>query len=216
MQTLLHIDTSSRLHRSHSRVLTQTFRRLWQQRFPGTRILYRDLRAFAPPHVTQDWIEASFTPATEHTPQMQQALQVSDLLVEEWLQADVYLLGIAMYNFSVPSAFKAYIDNIVRVNRTFLFTPQDTNAPYKPLLHGKKMFVVVSSGDSGYQPGGSLSHLNHVEPYLRTVFGFIGITDIRFIYCGNDEFGGAALEQSLNDAQQQIQQVVCSPEPVAV
>ncbi len=216
MKTMLHIDASSRLNRSHSRSLTRLFRRLWEENFPDTRFVYRDLRAFPVPHVTQDWIEAAFTPAADRTPEMEQALQVSDLLINELLKADYYLLGISMYNFSIPSAFKAYIDNTVRINRTFLFTPEDKAAPYKPLVSNKKMFVIVSSGDSGYQPGGPLYHMNHVEPYLRTVFGYIGITDIHFIYSGNDEFGGALLEQSIREAQQHIRQVVQPEEAVVI
>jgi FMN-dependent NADH-azoreductase len=110
-----------------------------------------------------------------------------------------------MYNFGVPSAFKAYIDQIVRVGRTFLFDPDDTEQPYRPLLQGKRAFVIVSSGDAGYEAGGPHESLNHVDPYLRTVFGFIGIVDVRFVHVGNDEFGGDKLAASLRGAREELE-----------
>jgi FMN-dependent NADH-azoreductase len=88
----------------------------------------------------------------------------------------------------------------VRVGRTFAFEPEDTVQPYKPLTSGKRAVVIVASGDAGYDRGGQLAAHNQLEPYLRTVLGFIGIDDIDFIYAGNDEFGGERLERSLQAA----------------
>lgn len=86
--------------------------------------------------------------AEKRTRYMKNSLELSDLLVDELLSADVYMLGIPFYNLGMPSALKAYIDNIIRINRTFLFTPEDTMASYKPLVKHKRMFVVASSGDA--------------------------------------------------------------------
>lgn len=208
MTTLLHLDASPRNSRSHSRRLSAFFVEQWLEAHQGDAVLYRDLRDFTPPNVTEEWIAAAFSPPDQRSPQMRQALQVSDTLVDEFLSADVYVFGIPIYNFATPSVFKAYIDNVVRVGRTFLFEPEDAAAQYKPLVHGKRMFVLVSSGDAGYEPGGPLWKLNHLEPHLRTLFGFIGVTDLTFIYAGNDEFGGEKLEHSVNDALAQIRGVV--------
>jgi FMN-dependent NADH-azoreductase len=79
-----------------------------------------------------------------------------------------------MSNFAAPAVFKAYIDNIVRVGRTFLYVPDDAAAPYKPLVHGKRMFVLVSSGAACYAPTGPMWSLNHLEPHLRTIWGLLG------------------------------------------
>lgn len=204
MKTLLHIQASPRLARSHSRRLSSFFLDEWLRRHPDTRVKLRDLRTFPVPHVDEDWIAAAFTPPRARTEYMNNSLHVSDLLVDELLSADLYLLGIPLYNFGMPSVVKAYVDNVVRVNRTFLFTPEDTQAPYKPLVKHKRMFVVVSSGDSGYADSGPLQGFNHLEPHLRTAFGLIGIDDISFFYAGNDEFGGLKLEQSLRDARRGI------------
>ncbi|MGH8503764.1 MAG: FMN-dependent NADH-azoreductase [Gammaproteobacteria bacterium] len=204
MKTLLHIQASPRLARSHSRKLSSFFLDEWLKRHPDTSVALRDLRTFPVPHVDEDWIAAAFTPPDERTAYMDNSLELSDLLVDESLSADIYLLGIPFYNFGMPSVVKAYVDNIVRINRTFLFTPEDTQAPYKSLVKHKLMFVVVSSGDTGYAESGELYASNHLEPHLRTAFGFIGIEDISFFYAGNDEFGGLKLEQSLRDARRRI------------
>jgi FMN-dependent NADH-azoreductase len=135
---------------------------------------------------------------------MRADLAVSDELVDELLRTDVLVLGVPMYNFGIPAMLKAYIDQIVRVGRTFAFDPAAPN-PYAPLVPpGKRAYVIVSTGDSGYQPGGPLADLNQVEPYLRTVFGFIGIEDPQFVYAGNDEFGGERLSASLAAAHDRV------------
>ncbi len=113
-----------------------------------------------------------------------------------------------MYNFSVPSTFKAYIDRIVRVGRTFAFEPEDAANPYKPLVLGKKMLIITARGGSGFEPGERNEKLNYQDPFLRTVFGFIGITDITFVHVENDEFGGTSLAQSIAKARTQVTQLV--------
>lgn len=204
MKTLLHIQASPRLARSHSRGLSTFFLEEWLRRHSDTRVKLRDLRTFPIPHVDEDWIAAAFTPPAARSDYMNNSLQLSDLLVDELLSADIYLLGVPLYNFGMPSVVKAYVDNVVRINRTFLFTPEDAQAPYKPLVKHKRMFVVVSSGDAGYEDRGPLNALNHLEPHLRTAFGLIGIDDISFFYAGNDEFGGVKLERSQRDARRRI------------
>jgi FMN-dependent NADH-azoreductase len=171
-------------------------------------VLYRDLRVFTPPHVTGDWLAGAFSPPDQRSPQMRQALQISDLLIDEFVSADVYAFGVPMSNFAAPAVFKAYIDNIVRVGRTFLYVPEDPAGPYKPLVHGKRMFVFVSSGAVGYVPTGPMWSLNHLEPHLRTIFGFIGVSDITFIYAGSDMAGGEKLERSINEALAHISHIV--------
>lgn len=204
MKTLLHIQASPRLERSHSRSLSAFFLDEWTKHYPSTPIYLRDLRTFPAPHVTEDWIAAAFTQQDVRTKYMHNSLQVSDMLVDELLAADIYLLATPFYNFGMPSVLKAYVDNIIRINRTFLFTPEDSAEPYKPLVKNKKMFVVIASGDAGYANSGHLNSLNHLEPHLKTAFGFIGVRDITFFYAGNDEFGGTKLEESLEGARNSI------------
>ncbi|MBI4782901.1 MAG: FMN-dependent NADH-azoreductase [Oscillatoriophycideae cyanobacterium NC_groundwater_1537_Pr4_S-0.65um_50_18] len=210
MTHLLHIDSSPRGDRSHSRRMTQEFVEQWQKVYPNDTVTYRDIGHNPIPHVDEAWIAAAFTPPEQHTAELQEAIRLSDQLVDELLSADVYVIGVPMYNFSVPSVFKAYIDQIVRVGRTVAFEPNDAANAFKPLVLGKKMFIVESRGDSGFQPGGRYEKMNYHDPYLITVFGFLGITDITFIHVENDEYGGQKLAESIAKARTQIAELTAA------
>ncbi|MGW4633681.1 FMN-dependent NADH-azoreductase [Nocardia sp. NPDC004415] len=203
MAQLLRLDASPRQSRSHTRTLVGEFVDQWRQARPEDTVIHRDLGHRPPPHLTEDWIAAAFTTPDQRTPAMHAALADSDELVDEMLATDVLVLGVPMYNFGIPAMLKAYIDNIVRVGRTFAFDPA-ADAPYTPLTAGKRAFVIVGTGDAGYDVGGPLAHMNHVEPYLRTALGFIGIDDLEFVYTGNDEFGGERLRRSLESARERV------------
>jgi FMN-dependent NADH-azoreductase len=131
---------------------------------------------------------------------MRSALRVSDELVDELLACDLYVVGLPMYNFSVPAVFKGYIDQIVRVGRTFSFDPAQLE-PYKGLIEGKTMVVVASRGDAGYGPEGPHRSKNHLEPYVRDVFRFIGVANIKTVAVENDEYGGLSLRESISAAE---------------
>lgn len=208
MAHLLHIDSSPRGERSHSRRMTQEFVKQWQQAHPRDTVTYRDIGRNPIPHVDEPWIAAAFTTPEQYTPQQEEAIRLSDQLVDEFLAADLYVIGVPMYNFSVPSVFKAYIDQIVRVGRTVAFEPNHSANAFTPLVLGKKMFIIEARGDSGFQPGGRYEKMNHHDPYLVTVFGFMGIVDITFIHVENDEYGGQKLAESIAQAQTRIAQLV--------
>ncbi|NJK52213.1 MAG: FMN-dependent NADH-azoreductase [Leptolyngbyaceae cyanobacterium SU_3_3] len=210
MVHLLHIDSSPRGARSHSRRLSREFVEAWKQSHPTGSVSYRDLGHNPPPHVDEAWIAAAFTSPEQRTSQMWEAIEISDRLVDEFLTADVYVIGIPMYNFTVPSTLKAYIDQIVRVGRTWLFEPEDAEMPYKTLVHNKKMFVITARGDGGYDSGGRNEKLNHQDPYIKTVFAFMGITDLHFIHVENDEFGGKKLADSITNARTRITELVAA------
>lgn len=150
------------------------------------------------------------TPPEQHTPQLREAIHFSDCLVDELLAADIYVIGVPMYNFSVPSTFKAYIDQIVRIGRTVTFKPDASTNAYKPLLLGKKMFVVEARGDCGFQSGGRYEKMNYHDPYLITVFSFMGITDITFIHVENDGYGDHKLAESILNAHAKIIHLVAA------
>jgi FMN-dependent NADH-azoreductase len=168
--------------------------------------VHRDLRLQIPPHVDQAWIEAAFVADHRRTPAMRRALASSDVLVDEFLEADEYVVGVPVHNFGLPSPLKAWVDNVVRVNRTFSFLADDPSGQfYRPLVPpGRRATVIVTSGDAGYEPGGPLWSMNHVEPHLRTILAFVGVTDVHFVYAGYDEFGGDRLERSLEAAARQV------------
>jgi FMN-dependent NADH-azoreductase len=106
----------------------------------------------------------------------------------------------------MPAQLKAYVDQIVRVGRTFAFVPGNAE-PYRPLLTSKPIIVVTAAGDGALQPGGALYHLNHLEPHLLTVLGFIGLTDTTFVRVGYDEFQDDRLKHSLSAAERAIDEL---------
>ena len=216
MTTLLQLDASARTgrsnlhaHGSHTRRLTARFVERWRAIRPG-QVLYRDIGQHPPAPVDDSWIHAAFTPSPQRLPWMQQRLAESDALIDELLRADVIVAGVPMYNFGVPSGFKAYIDNIVRVGRTFGFDRTRQGDPYWPLLAERRRTLVMlgSRGDYGYDPGGRIAAMNHVESPVRTAFGYIGITDVRTVAVEYDEFGGDRLARSLLRAEQALDRLV--------
>lgn len=217
MPTLLHIDASARPgrsdaqpHGSHTRRLSARFVARWQALRPQDRVRYRDVGAAPPAPVTGRWIHAAFTPEDRREPWMREVLKDSDALVDELLGADLIVAGVPMYNFGVPAGFKAYIDNIVRVGRTFGFDRSRRGDPYWPLLAdaGKRLVVLSSRGDHGYGPGGRIESMNHVEPSIRTAFGYIGITEMHTVAVEYDEFADERLQASLAQAEREVDALV--------
>lgn len=217
MAALLHIDASARPgmsgeqpRGSHTRRLTTRFVKRWQQARPQDRILYRDVGRYPPQPVTAEWVQAAFTKPADREPWMLDVLAESDALVDELIAADVIVAGVPMYNFGVPAGFKAYIDNIVRVGRTFGFDRSRRGDPYWPLLSemGKRLAILSSRGDFGYEAGERIAHANHVEPHIRTVFGYLGINAVYSIAVEYDEFGDERLHASLAQAERRIDALV--------
>lgn len=197
----LHIDTSARLSRSHTRRLSALFIEELRRSCPDLSVIRRDLAISPPPPVSEEWIAAAFASQEIQSAEMREALRLSDELVDELLACDLYVLGLPMYNFSVPAAFKAYIDQIVRVGRTFSFHPEQHPEPYKGLVKGKTVVVVAARGDGGYGPDGPHWSKNHLEPYVADVFRFLGVTNIKTVAVENDEYGGLSLRQSISAAE---------------
>ena len=216
MPTLLHIDSSSRTggsdeHRfgSHSRRLSHRFVTAWGAHRPLDPVIYRDVGASWPQPVTDKWIHAAFTKPEDREPWMTDVLAESDRLVDELLSADIIVAGVPMYNFGMPAQFKAYIDNIVRVGRTFGFDRTRAGEPYWPMIRPGKTLVLLSSrGDYGYGPGGRLEAQNHVEPAVATPFAYIGITDVHSVAIEYDEFADARLAQSIATAESDVDELV--------
>lgn len=215
--TLLCIDASARpagsdtqSHGSHTRRLAHRFVSRWQAIDPSSRLIGRDVGTAPPRPVTAEWIHAAFTPESAREPWMRDTLRESDALVDELLQADVIVAGVPMYNFGPPAQFKAWIDNIVRVGRTFGFDRARPGQPYWPLLadQGKQLVILSSRGDHGYDEGGRLAQINHVEPSVRSAMAYIGITQTHAVAIEYDEFADERLAASIASAEQQVDELV--------
>jgi len=214
---LLRIDASARPegserspHGSHTRRLTERFLRRWQAARPQDGVTVRDVGQTPPRPVTGAWIHAAFTKPEQRTSSMQEALAESDALVDELIAADLIVAGVPMYNFGMPAQMKAYIDNIVRVGRTFGFDRARAGEPYWPMLEGmgKRLVLLSARGDYGYDPGGRMAHVNHVEAGVRDVLAYLGVTDFESVAVEYDEFRDARFEASMAAAEQSVDGLV--------
>lgn len=202
MTSILHLDASPRGERSRSRQLAHAFMNAWTAKYPKAETIYRDLRQTPIPHITEEWIEADFTPAAALTPEMKERLSFSDELVDEFLNADRCVFSVPMYNFSVPSNFKAYIDQIVRVERTFTFE----NGQGKGLVNNKKVMFITSRGIE-YSAGSPYEGCDSQEPALRHIFQFMGVSDIQFVHASGLDMGTEAEQRSMGEAHAKLQEL---------
>ena len=184
MPTLLHIDSSPLYGRSVSRQLTDVFVTHWMSAHPNVAVVTRDLNATPILPVNAGWVSAAYAPEEARTPEQKKLLALSDVLLAELEQADEYVFGVPMHNFSVPSVLKLWIDQIARVGRTFSYA----DGTPKGLLTGKRATFIIATGGI-YDAQTQMASFNFVEPYLRSVFGFLGVTDVTFLTAG----GTAAL-----------------------
>ncbi|HAT31163.1 MAG TPA: FMN-dependent NADH-azoreductase [Janthinobacterium sp.] len=191
MANVLYINTSVRNNGSLSRQLSGEFIAKWKAAQPADSIVERDLAAAPVPHLSEAMMGAFFTPAEQRSPQAAELVKVSDLLVDELLAADVVVIAAPMYNFSVSSTLKAWIDHVARVGRTFQYT---ANGPVG-LATGKKVYIFTASG--GVYSEGPAAAYDFLTTYLRTVLGFIGISDITFIRAEGAAMGEAAVADTV-------------------
>ena len=175
MPTLLHLD-SSPLESSVSRELTREFVKTWKTAHPDGAVIYRDLAKNPPKPIDASWIAATYSPANIRTPEQNAILAFSEELITELEKADEYVFGVAMHNFSVPSVLKLWIDQIARNGRTFSY---GENGP-QGLLKGKKATILTASGGV-YNAGSPAAAMNYIDPYLQTILGFMGVTDVKFV-----------------------------------
>jgi FMN-dependent NADH-azoreductase len=162
--------------RSISRKLTAAFAETWAEAHQDGTVISRDLTTMRLPVVDSGWVAAAFTLEDARTTEQREALSVSDSLIADLQKADEYVVGVPMHNFSIPSTLKLWIDQVMRAGKTFAYG----SSGVKGLLTGKKATLLMASGGV-YEHGTALAALNFVTPYLRTVFGFMGITDVNFI-----------------------------------
>ncbi|WP_148716253.1 FMN-dependent NADH-azoreductase [Chitinolyticbacter meiyuanensis] len=196
---LLHIDSSVLAANSVSRQLTARIAAEWQATHPGTQVDYLDLATDTPAHLSGEILGARFTPAEAHNAVQKAETELTEALLTQFLAADVIVVGAPMYNFSIPSQLKAWIDRIAQAGRTFKYTE---NGPVG-LATGKTVLVASSRGGV-YSASEALRALDHQEAYLKTVFGFLGITDVRFVRAEGVNMGDAKKAEALASAEKEI------------
>ncbi len=199
MSKLLRIDASSRTSGSISREMADLFQQSWFQAHPKDEIVVRDLAAHPLPHITEQAIAGFYTPADQHTAALKAATALSDELIKELFAADVLIISVPMYNFSLPSALKAYIDQIVRINHTFAFNPEKG---FQGLVTGKRAYVFTAYG--AVFSNEAMAVCDFFTPYLKFLLGFLGITASEFFAVEGTTLDEAAMVRSKQDATQRI------------
>jgi FMN-dependent NADH-azoreductase len=179
MPTLLHIDSSPLGDASISRHLSAEFVRKWQQANPDGKVIARDLTTTGISPVDGNWVGAAYTQEESRTSAQKETVALSDKLIAELEAADEYVFGVPMHNFGIPSTMKLWIDQVVRVGRTFSYSESGPVG----LLKGKKATFLIASGGV-YSKGTPMAPYDFVEPYLRAVFSFLGVGNTNFIVAG--------------------------------
>lgn len=181
LKRILIINASSKVEGSYSRKLSGHFEALWRAKNPEDQITHRDIGKNHVPHVTEEWISGAFKPEEMLTEAEKEALSFSDVLVEELQQTDIVVIASPMYNWSIPSTLKAYIDQVVRSKKVLGIDPTKPTDPYVGLLKNKKAHLLLVRGGGGYDTGEYNSYMEHQKSYLTLVLNTIGIKDVEAI-----------------------------------
>ena len=202
---LLQIDSSISGDNSASRKLTAQIAAAWKASHPGTEISYLDLAADAPNHFTA----AAMTPRTGQSEGLsaEQVAEnaVSERLVQQFLAADVVVIGAPLYNFSIPTQLKAWVDRIAQPGRTFRYTASGPEG-----LAKGKVVIVASSRGGMYSTTEAMQALEHQESYLKVVMGFFGITDVRIVRAEGLGLGPDAVAAAFASATKDVQAVTAA------
>jgi FMN-dependent NADH-azoreductase len=193
MTTLLYVRTSLYGGQGQSSQLAERFIADWQMRNPGGHVIVRDLAADPVPHLTAERFQAFSTARADRTPEQQAVVNYSDALIDELRSADTIVLGVPMYNFSVPSTLRAYFDHIARAGVTFRYT----SAGPEGLLSGRRAYVFVTRG--GVYPEGADTQTAYLRQFLR----FIGL-EPEFVFAEGLGLGEESRRRSLVGARERI------------
>lgn len=196
---ILQINSSARREASHSTRLADRLVARLRAADLGATLVVRDLDATPHPVLDEAALGALFTPAAQRTAEQHARVALDDVLIAEMQAADVVVLGVPMYNFGVPAQLKNWIDAISRAGVTFRYTAKGPEG----LLGGKKVYVALARGGR-YRDTPADTQV----PYLSTVLGFLGMTDVRFVYAEGLALGQEAERAALEAAYDDIDEAV--------
>jgi FMN-dependent NADH-azoreductase len=201
---LLHVDSSILSAHSVSRQLTAEVVAEWRRNHPGVEVQYLDLAQDTPAHFNANSMNVK-TGAQAASDAERRENEVSERLVSQFLAADVVVIGAPLYNFSIPSQLKAWIDRLAQPGRTFQYSDKGQEG-----LAGGKTIIVVSSRGGVYSTSEAGQAMEHQESYLKTIFGFFGITDVRFVRAEGVAMGDTPKANALAAARNDIRAVAAS------
>lgn len=194
---LLHLDSSILGGNSVSRTISKAVVERLTHETPGLAVTYRDLAADPIPHLTGAYL-AGQSADVQHDQAMQENLALGGKVLAEFLAADIVVIGVALYNFTVPSQLKAWIDRILVAGKTFHYTPTGAEG----LVHGKRVILAVARGGI-YSAGSPNAAFEHAESYMRAALGFIGVRDLEVIVAEGIALGPENREKVLHAALDQ-------------
>ncbi|MEO1050147.1 MAG: NAD(P)H-dependent oxidoreductase [Bacteroidota bacterium] len=198
---VLHIDASLRLAGSASREMSQAFIDHLKAK-KDISVDRLDLETERFDHITQLYAEAMYAMPGQYTPEQEKELEISNGLVDRVIDADLLVIGTPTYNFGIPSSLKTLIDLIVRSGRTFMYS----EAGFEGQLKDKKVVVINSRGLSYAEEETKAN--DHVTEYLQTILGFVGITDVQFVYIDPTFFGDEATEAAKSRAKEEFTTII--------
>jgi FMN-dependent NADH-azoreductase len=195
MKNLLQINSSIFSSGGQSSQLADQFVAAWHNTHPNAQVILRDLAQAPLPHLDAQRVTAYFAQPETRTPEQRAFVAESNALIDEIKQAEILVIGLPMYNFGIPSTLKAYFDHIARAGVTFRYTEHGPQG----LLTGKKAYVFATRG--GLYAG---TPLDSQTGYVRNFLGFLGITDIEFVYAEGLNMGEASKDAALAEARQRL------------
>ena len=198
MSTLLQINASLAGADGQSSRLANRFVADWQAQHPGGHVIMRDLASDPVPHLTAERFQAFLSQPDARTAEQRVVSEYSDALIEELKAADTIVFAVPMYNFSVPSTLRAYFDHIARAGVTFRYTANGAEG----VLKGKKAYVFITRG------GFYADAADTQTPYLKQFLGFIGITDVKFVYAEGLGMGQETAQKSITAAHNAIEELL--------
>ncbi len=204
MNNILYLNSSVRSTGSVSRQLSGEFIEKLKALHPGAKVVTRDLAANPLPHLSEGMVGAYFTPPEQRNDEQKQLIKQSDEVVAELMAADIVVVGAPMYNFSVSSTLKSWIDHVARAGVTFKYTETGPVG----LVQGKK-FVIFTSRAGVYSSGPAQS-MDFQETYLRGVLGFLGITDVSFVSAEGLAMGDEAVNSALANGRQAMDALIAA------
>ena len=210
MTTVLRIDASAQLEdRSLTRKLTDLFTSEFLAAHPDAHVITRDLGRNPVPAIDHRFIHAAFTPAEQREDWMRDRLSLSDQLIDEVESADIIALGAPMYNYGMPAALKGWIDHIARIGRTFSFDLSRGDVPIEPMLAGKKLVVLSSRGEFGFEPGGVRGHMNALDTGIAACAHYLGVKreEITTVAIEYQEFKDERHDRSLRNALEETRRI---------
>lgn len=175
MKNILHVISSFNEEESYSVKLGNKIIERVKEVYPDSRVHVRNLAEGRFQHLKKESVQAFYTPEESRTPPQKELLQISDEVIQEVFDADILVIGAPLYNFGISSLLKAWIDHIARAGVTFRYSE---NGP-EGLVKNKKVYIAMSSG--GIYSSGPMQAYDFVSPYLRTILGFLGMTDVEVV-----------------------------------